>query len=329
MLKNEKKNPVEKVISKLKAFEKVLLIIHENPDGDTLAAATVLYKILKKIGQSPALVCRDKVPKPFLFLEEIDKIQHDLLFGDFELVIVVDCGDLKRTGFPDRLKKHVNQKKKCLINIDHHPKNDLHKIANINLVDFNASSTSEIVYELCEQLGIVIDKGMSTSLLTGIYTDTGGFKHANTTVKTLKIASDLMKNGAKIKRITQNISMNKTVPAMKLWGIVLNRMRRNETFGIISSVIMQDDLLKCRATDDDLAGAINLINTIPEAKAAILFSETKDGKIRASIRTENDQVDVSRLANIFGGGGHKKASGFTLNGQMKFNDGAWEIIFKN
>lgn len=329
MIKNSLKNSFEKAIAKLKAFERVLLIIHENPDGDTLAAATVLYKALLKLGKSPSLVCKDQIPKPFLFLESIDKIQHDLLFGDFELIIVIDCGDLKRTGFPERLKKHVKSKKKYLINIDHHPKNDLHKIVNINLVDFKASSTSEIVYELLSEMGITLDKEMATSLLTGIYTDTGGFKHANTTEKTLKIASDLMKDGARIKKITQNIALNKTVPAMKLWGIALNRMHRNEALGIISSVITQKDLVSCAASDDDLAGVINLINTIPDSRAAILFYETKDDKIRASVRTENDNVDVSRLANIFGGGGHKKASGFTIDGRLKLNGGNWEIVLKN
>lgn len=325
-INRDKKNNFEKVINKLKAFEKVLLIIHENPDGDTLAAATVLYKVLKKLDKSPVLLCKDEIPKPFLFLDAVFEIHHDTLFGDYELIVVVDCGDLKRTGFPERLKKHVRSKNKFLINIDHHPKNDLHKIANINLVDFKASSTSEIVYELCEKMQIVLDKDMATSLLTGIYTDTGGFKHANTTEETLKIASDLMRSGARIKKISQNISLNKSVSAMNLWGIVLNRMRRHESLGIVSSVITQADLNKCKASDEDLAGVINLINTIPDSKAAIIFYETKDEKIRASIRTERDNIDVSRLANIFGGGGHKKASGFTVDGKFKFTNGSWKIV---
>ncbi len=306
--------------------EKILLIIHETPDGDTLAAATVLSKVLKKMGKSPAMVCKDLIPKPFLFLPEVSEIHHDLLFGDYDLLAVIDCGDIKRTGFADRLKKFSKTKSKTIINIDHHPKNDLHKIAHLNLVDYEASSTSEIVYELCQKMNADLDKNLATALLTGIYTDTGGFKHSNTSDKTLRIAGELLRSGGKIKTITENISLNKTVPALKLWGLALKRMHRHPKLGIVSSVITREDLTNCGATDDDLAGVVNLINTVPDAKAAILFHETQDKKIRASLRTESDSVDVSRLANIFGGGGHKRAAGFTIDGYLKTTDNVWQIV---
>lgn len=305
--------------------DKILLIIHENPDGDTLASATVLYKILKKMNKVSAMVCKDLVPKPFLFLPEVDQIHHDLLFGDYDVITVIDCGDIRRTGFAERIKKLSIAKKNTVINIDHHPKNDLHKIANLNLVNYDASSTSEIVYELCSKMETELDKDSATALLTGIYTDTGGFKHANTTEKTLEIAAELLKRGARMKLITQNISLNKTIPALRLWGLALKRMRRND-LGIVSSVITLEDLNACGATDDDLAGVVNLINTVPEARASILFHETEDGKIRASLRTETENVDVSRLANIFGGGGHRRAAGFSLDGHLEISGSTWRIV---
>lgn len=320
------KSPIHKVIARFIGADKILLIIHENPDGDTLAAATVLYAVLKKMGKSPAMVCKDKIPKPFLFLPWVQDINHDLLFGDYDVITVIDCGDSKRTGFAERLKKFSQTKKKTLINIDHHPKNDLHKIANYNLVDYDVSSTSEIVYDLCAKMNVSFDKDLATALLTGIYTDTGGFKHSNTSIKTLNIASELLKFGGRIKLITRNISMNKTVPAMKLWGVALNRMRKHASLGIVSTVITRQDLVNCGATDEDLGGVVNLINSVPEAKAAILFCETADGKIRASVRTESDKVDVSKIANIFGGGGHKKAAGFVVDGRLEVKDDVWQIV---
>lgn len=322
---SQNKSPIYKVIAKFINADKILLIIHENPDGDTLSAATVLFKVLKNMGKSPAMVCKDLVPKPFLFLPEIDQIHHDLLFGDYDVIAVIDCGDIKRTGFAERLKKMSLTKQKTVINIDHHPKNDLHKIAHLNLIDYEASSTSEIVYDLCLKMNVVLEKNLATALLTGIYTDTGGFKHANTSSKTLEIAAELLKRGARIKLITSNISLSKTVPAMKLWGLALKRMRRNE-LGIVSSIIAREDLLACNASDEDLAGVVNLINSVPDARAAILFHETQDQKIRASIRTESDNVDVSRLANIFGGGGHKRAAGFTLDGHLEISGRSWRIV---
>lgn len=316
---------VDKVIAKISHYQKILLIIHENPDGDTLAAASALYQVFKKLNKKPALVCKDSVPRPFLFLPEVDQIHHDLLFGDFEIILVIDCGDLRRTGFDERLRSFAKNKK-ILINIDHHPKNDLHKISTINLVDYRASSTSEIIWQLILAMDYPIDKNIATALLTGLYTDTGGFKHSNTTPKTLEIAGELLKYGARIRLITKNVSLNKSIPAMKLWGVALLRLRRNDALKIVSSVITRQDLDHFDATYDDLAGVVNLINTIPDSQAAILFFETPDEKIRASIRTEADNVDVSRLAAIFGGGGHKKASGFTIDGHFKIDGNNWEIV---
>lgn len=316
----------DKIIAKIISSEKILLIIHENPDGDTLAAASAIFQVLIHLGKDPAMVCKDPVPRPFLFLPEIDKIHHDLLFGDFEIILVIDCGDLRRTGFAERLKKFSRTNKKILINIDHHPKNDLHKIANFNLVDHQVSSTSEIVYELLRKMAVVFDKDIATALLTGLYTDTGGFKHANTSAKTLEIAAELLRAGGRIKTITKNVSLNKTVPTMKLWGLVLNRLRCNHTLKIVSSVVTRQDLALCQACEEDLAGVVNLINSVSDSSAAILFYETIDGKIRASLRTESDKVDVSRLAAIFGGGGHKRASGFTIDGHLKITNHAWEIV---
>lgn len=319
--------PLNKVVGKLNLYDKTLLIIHENPDGDTLASASVLYQVLKSLGKSPAMVCKDSVPKPFLFLTDVDKIQNDMLFGDYELIVVIDCGDLKRTGFDERLKDFA-KKQKNLINIDHHPKNDLHKIANINLVDFEASSTAEIIWELLGELDFTLDKNIATALLCGLYTDTGGFKHSNTSEKTLKIASQLLVHGARIKLITKNVNLNKKISALKLWGVALERVFEHPDLLISSTVITREDLKKCNATDDDIAGAVNLINTIPDAKAAILFCETADGKIRASLRTEDDKIDVSKIAALFSGGGHKKASGFSVEGRIKLEKEGWNIILK-
>jgi bifunctional oligoribonuclease and PAP phosphatase NrnA len=318
---------IDRVIAKLTSFNKILLMIHENPDGDTLGSATVLFNILHKLGKEPAMVCKDSIPRPFLFLPEIENIQRDMLFGDYEVIVVIDCGDMRRTGFADRLRE-FSQKKKILINIDHHPKNDLHKITQLNLVDFKASSTAEIVWGLLQKLDIQMDKDIATALFTGLYTDTGGFKHSNTSPKTLEIAAELLRHGARIKLITKNVSLNKSISAMKLWGIALSRLHYSEQ-KITSAILTRADLKKCQASDDDISGVVNLINTIPDSRVAILFYETIDGKIRASIRTEQGDVDVSRLARVFGGGGHKKASGFTIDGILKPDEtGKWKIVLK-
>ena len=319
---------LDKVISKIKSYQNFLLMIHEDPDGDTLAATVALYLALKDLGKKVSMVCKDPVPKPFAFLPASDEVKPDILFGDYEVIIIIDCGDLKRTGFPDRLKKFAKISKN-LINIDHHPKNDLWKVANLNFVDQKASSASEIVWQILVKLKAPIGRDIATALMTGIYTDTGGFKHPNTSPETLKVASDLLNYGAKLKNITKNVSLNKSVASLRLWGLALSRLRKCPDLQFVSSVITRRDMEDCGAVYADLAGVVNLMDTIPEVRAAILFFETPDGGIRASLRTERSDVDVSKIAKLFGGGGHKRAAGFTINADLKLNDEKeWEISLR-
>lgn len=316
---------LETVVDWLKKYDTILIIIHHFPDGDTIASSLALARALRKIGKTVAVVGKDPVPAPFLFLPEVETIQSDFLGGDWQVVVVLDCGDLKRTGFVERIRSFARDKKH-LINIDHHPKNDLHKIANITYFDGKAAAVGEIVAEIIDALGVNYDKEMATCLLTALFTDTGGFKHSNTSPKTLNYAARFMAAGARLKKIAANISNSKSVQSLKLWGIVLSRIYYNKQLGLVSSIITQKDLLLCHATLEDLGGAVNLIGSVPQAKASMLLVELPEGQIKASLRTESDDVDISKIAEIFGGGGHKKASGFVINGKL-FQDGAgWRII---
>jgi phosphoesterase RecJ-like protein len=318
---------IDRVIAKINNYQKILLMIHEDPDGDTLGGTVALFLVLKNLGKDVEMVCKDPIPKPFLFLKETEKIKKDILFGDFEVIIIIDCGDLRRTGFAERLKK-FSRIHKNLINIDHHPKNDLWKIANLNFVDQKVSSAAELVWQIIKKLETRISKEIATAILTGIYTDTGGFKHSNTTPETLRVASELLSYGAKLKEITRNVALNRSVASLRLWGVALSRLRKNNDLQVVSSVITRQDLQDCHATYFDLTGVVNLMNTIPDSKAAILFFETPEGQIRASLRTEKENVDVSQIAKLFGGGGHKKAAGFTVAADLKLNNSHWEIVLK-
>lgn len=318
---------IDRVANLLLKSEKILLVIHQSPDGDAIASALALFRALLTLGKKVKIVSKDAVPPTFLFLPDSDTIQQDFLQGDWDTIVVMDCGDLKRTGFSSRIKE-FSVRRKQLINIDHHPKNDLHKIANLNLFDTSASSTGEIVAEVIERLNVHLDKEMATCLLTALYTDTGGFKHSNTSQKTLELASKLMLKGARLKTITQHISNSKTVSSLKLWGVILSRLHHNRELGFMVSLVTQKDLKDCEASFEDLAGAVNLIGSVPGTRAAMLLAEQDDGFIKASLRTESDNVDVSKIAQIFGGGGHKKASGFTIPGKIFKDRSKWRIMLK-
>jgi len=290
--------------------QKVLILLHQCPDGDTIASSLAISTHLKRIGKEVDLAVNDLIPEIFHFLTNDVEIKKDFLLGDYDLIMAIDCGDARRTGFPVRLEQIA--KSKPLINIDHHLKNNLHKIAKVNLVDEKASAAAEIVFDLLKYLKAEIDSKIATYILAGIYYDTGGFQHANVTQRTLEISSECLGLGGHIGMVAKKISASKKPSGLKLWGIALSRMKL-KTNGVVYTYLRSSDLKKVGAEIDEASGIVNLINSVPQSKVAILLIETPDGKIKASLRTESDDVDVSSIARIFGGGGHRKAAGFELS----------------
>lgn len=316
---------LNKVVDFLKQSDDFLLIAHDRPDGDTIGSALALYLYLKKLKKTVGLICPKEVPEVFSFLKGCQYFKTDFLFGDYQSVVLVDNGDLRRTGFDQRIKKYQRLKKR-IINIDHHHQNDIWKVANLNLVEQEVSSTAEIIYHLFTAIDeSLIDADIATALLTGIYTDTGGFQHPTTSEQSLIISAKLLSRGAKLKLISENFSGHHSLSMLKLWGIALKNIKTNHKLGIMTSVITQKDIKKTDSDEEDLAGVVNMMSATPEAGIALLLYETKDGKIRGSLRTDRDKVDVSVLATHLGGGGHKRASGFTVEGRLVVRDGIVEI----
>jgi len=300
-----------------KYFEKsknILILLHQDPDGDTISSSLALCTYFERQGKKVDLAVNDDIPEVFKFLISDVEIKKDFLFGDYDLIIAVDCGDAVRTGFPARLEQIA--KNKYLVNIDHHFKNSLHKIARLNLVDETASAAAEIIFELLIYLGAKIDSKVATYILAGIYYDTGGFQHSNVTERTLKITSECIRLGGRISYVANKISASKKTAGLKLWGIALGRMHIKDN-GIVYTYLKNSDLAQVGADVEDASGIVNLINSVLNSRLAVLLIETPDGNIKASLRTEEDTIDVSDLARLFGGGGHRKAAGFTIEGNLK------------
>lgn len=305
--------------------QKILILLHEFPDGDTVASSLALYLALKKLGKEVVCACKDNVPEPFLFLSQSDVIKHDFLLGDFGLVVIIDCGDLRRTGYAERLKELVKTRKIKILNIDHHSKSNLTKLATVSFVDEGKAAAGEIVCELLGALKIEVTPPIATCILCALYTDTGGFQFSNTTPAALELAGRMLAAGGRLKEITENIELAKSPALLRLWGVALSRVRVNK-LGIASSVVLQKDLALCGASQEDISGIVNLMNTVSEARVSVLFFEAETGKIKASLRCgSTGDVDVSRLAAVFGGGGHKKAAGFYLDGEIVAENGQWKI----
>ena len=304
---------------------KFLLIGHESPDGDCLGSLLAFSEFLKSLKKEVEIACRDAIPDVFSFLPGVESVKRDFLMGSFEAIFLLDNGDFKRTGFSERLRE-LNKKRVPIVNIDHHQKNDLWKIANVNHVDDEASSTSELVYEIINGMGGVITPQMATLILCGIYTDTGGFQHVNTKERVFEITSTLLAKGARLKDISRSLSSSKSTSMLRLWGIALSRLKFDEKSGIVTSLLTHVDIRKANASEDEVSGLVNLINTIPESKVALLLYEGSDGRIKGSLRTEKDGVDVSKIANEYGGGGHKRAAGFNVKGTIVEEANGWKIV---
>lgn len=300
-----------------------LVICHQFPDGDAIGSLAAVGHFLKKQGKNFSLVSKDGVPKVFEFLTREFDIINDFLIGSYQNIILLDNGDLHRTGFYERIKKIKDQK---IINIDHHMKNDIWQIAHINYVDPEISSTCELLYNFFIEMEEVIDASTATAILTGIYNDTGGFQHSNTSAQTLQTVAKLLSYGAKLYDISANVSQIRDIKALKLWGVAMERMRINEKYQIAYSVLTAKDIEGVGASIDEVSGLVNILNTNDKSRATLLLYETLDGKIKGSLRTENNNINLSALANILGGGGHKKAAGFGLDGKIEFADGKWKVV---
>lgn len=312
MIKKELLGQLGKIIAEGSSF---LLIGHQNPDGDAIGAMSAWAEYLKSAGKKVRLVVKSKVPEIFSFIENFDQIQNDYLAGDFDAIILLDNGDLKRTDFPERILE-AKKRGVPIVNIDHHIQNDIWKIAKINIADSEASSTCELTFEIFQAWKVEISREVATAILTGIYYDTGGFQHQNTTKRVLEIASDLMRKGAKFKEIAKSLSQSRSVSALKIWGKALARMETHKETGIVYSFLTRADIESAGATDEEVSGIVSLINSSSGNKLAMLIYETSDGRIKGSLRTERNDVDVSKVAGLFGGGGHKRASGFSIDGKI-------------
>lgn len=165
---------------------------------------------------------------------------------------------------------------------------------------------------LIKHWAIQIDSDIGTSLLTGLIYDTGAFRHVNTTAETYAAAGELALAGADRERIIRTLFMNKSISQLKLWGKILSSMRYDEKRMITTAYVTQADLVELGLTENALSGIANLMNTIPGLKFSLLLTEQEDSSVRGSFRTEHETVDVSKLARLMGGGGHKKAAGFTM-----------------
>lgn len=313
---------VEKLRTYLGTNPKSLIITHANPDGDAIGSALGLYLALSSAGLTVDVCDKDGVPDYLNFCPGSEAMKIDFNENDYDGFFILDCGDKAMTRMhethPRMLSAEVMK-----INVDHHASND--NFGNINFVATDACSTTQILFHLIQSLGIRITPDIATALLLGICTDTGSFMHQNTTPQTYLDAGALVKLGGNISKIAQNVFRSYEFKTLKLWGRVLQDLHVTPEGAAIVGV-HRDEYETLGAARSDLAGVIDYINAMPEAQYSVMLSEDEKGNVKASLRTRKDDVDVNALAKQFGGGGHVKASGFTVKDSKLKKEVKWKIV---
>lgn len=304
----------------------ILLVTHQNPDGDALGSISSFSYFLKSLGKPHVVYCFTPASAKLLSLPHLVPISSDHSIwntSDYDLVITLDSSNLDHLGIDKFLHNWQHDYK--IINIDHHTSNT--NFGSHNLVIPQAAATTEVLYYFFRYNNISIDRNIALSLLTGLITDTDNFTNPGTTASALKIASDLIHRGANLNFIKSWFLRDKTIPKLKLWGTVLSRLSKHEEYEIIYTYVTLEDLRENNTEEAETEGIANFMNNIGDCAASLILKEKEDKKIKGSLRTTRDDFDVSKIAKTLGGGGHQKAAGFTVDGTIdEVLNKVWGVI---
>ncbi|PJE76321.1 hypothetical protein COV04_00400 [Candidatus Uhrbacteria bacterium CG10_big_fil_rev_8_21_14_0_10_48_11] len=317
----------QQVVQALRASRHPLLVLLKDVDADAIGSTMALAYALREQGATPTIFCLAEIPASLFFLLDprIPFVQEFSLLdrASIDAITVVDAGHLGRTGIEAELTELKNAGVP-LLNIDHHEM--AAPFGSINLVDVNASATTVLVYDVLKLGGWTISRDIATAVLTGIIADTGNFSNGGTTIRALEIAAHCYAKGAESRRIITELYRSKPFDALKLWGDILARLTKNETLGIVSTVILQEDFVHHQIDDESTEGLANFLNGIGNMRAALILKELPNGEVRGSLRTTRDDVNVGALAAALGGGGHRKAAGFTITGRIEKRGNGWQVV---
>lgn len=298
-----------KILDLIMESNKIALTFHVSPDGDSIGSTLALYQGISSLKKDVYIISKEDIPEDFKFLPYADAItkSHGEVLDGTELVIVLDCGNFARVN----ANIDIENKKYIFINIDHHISNELY--GDYNFVDPNAACMGEIVYQMLKSLDVKISKDIATCLYTSILTDTGSFRHSNTTSVTHCVAGDLITTGIDFSSIHRKIFDNKNFIRFKLYGEVFNDMELIED-EICVMKVTQEMFKKFNIdSGEDTSDIVSFGGTMKEVDVTLLLKE-KDEEIKISLRSKS-KVDVRNVAEKLGGGGHIRAAGASVKGK--------------
>ncbi|HEX5110956.1 MAG TPA: bifunctional oligoribonuclease/PAP phosphatase NrnA [Vicinamibacterales bacterium] len=292
----------------IRARERFVVVSHVRPDGDAIGSQLAMAFALRRLGKQVRAVARDRPPAPMLTFPGVAEIEIVERIDDpGDAVIVMECGDLKRTGVDGLERGYV-------INIDHHPGNTTY--GALNWFDLSAAACGEMVFDLIRELGVTLSYEIAIHVYVAILTDTGSFHYSNISPRTFDICRQCVETGVRPPNVARSIFDSNNLGRLKLFGAVLSRMQLDSTGRIAMVSVDQRLAQECGGTYEDTEGLINLPLTVKEILAVVFFKENGPDDWRVSMRSKGN-VDVNAVAKEFGGGGHKNASGCSARGSLE------------
>ncbi|MGH9900885.1 MAG: DHH family phosphoesterase [Pyrinomonadaceae bacterium] len=296
---------LSQVVELIESKRRFAITSHVRPDGDALGSSLGLYWLLRALNKEPEVIMRDPAPHAYQKLPGADEVRvTPAVDREYDAVFVIECSDITRPGLADLDRQTV-------VNIDHHSTTSL--FGTINWIDSTASAVGEMVYNLCKAIGVRPTREIAECVYTALVTDTGSFHYSNTTERTFKVASELVRAGVKPAKISQAVFGSYPWSKVELLGLVLATARRDPSGRVAwlrQSLEMQR---QTGATDEDGDGFVNYPLSCAQVEAVLFLKETSPGVYRTSLRSKGD-VNVARIAEKFGGGGHRNAAGCTMRG---------------
>ena len=296
------------VVELIEKKHRFAITSHMRPDGDGIGSGLALYWVLRSLGKEADVVLKDRVPPAYRVLPGSDLVlvEPDIT-KTYDAVFLMECSDAGRPG----LASLTNQ---LIVNIDHHSTTD--PFGDVNWIDPTAGAVGEMIYNLCKALGVEVTKEIAECIYTALLTDTGSFHFSNTTERSLKIASELVRRGVEPARISQALFYSHPFSKIKLLGRVLSTIQRDESGKIAWVTVDHEMMYEAEASEEDADGIVNYALSIDEVEAVAFFKELSPGTYRISLRSKGKN-NVAKVAAIFGGGGHRNAAGCRISGDFE------------
>jgi len=311
------KSEFQKLLDLILESEKILITSHENPDGDALGSMLSFGQGLETIGKKVELYNVDGVPEMLEFLPNSSRIINSLslLKGPFDIAFAVDCTATSRAG--KEFEDYANSENcKNVVIIDHHE--TVSSDVDLSVLDSKASSTGILIYKILKALDVELNTSIAENIYTTIVSDTGSFSYSNTNSETLRIAADLIDLGADPSRISQALYENEPLRKLELLKLVMPTLDITEEKNIASIYVNKRMLIETGTTRQDTEGMVNIPRSIKGVDVALMFRQegTEDEpEWKASLRSKG-KVNVAKIAEGFGGGGHARAAGCSIKGSI-------------